>query len=756
MKKAIVPVVGMHCASCAQVISRALRKVEGVGQVSAQYATEKVSIEYDPQQVSEETLQKTLKPFGYSLQFSPSSGSEQAHSAESGHDHMRGYDENTEKIAAYVSFSIAIFIFLLMIWDTAGMFFDIPSIPIPNGVMQGILLIISSIILWGFGQQFIQGVVRFFRYGKANMDTLVGLGTMAAYFYSSFIYVFSSIAKQIGLSDSSFFDVTIVVIGFVLYGKYLEKTSKKKTGEALQKLLGLQSKTATVKRGDDFVEIPVSDVAVGDIVMVKPSTKIPVDAKIIEGYSTIDESMITGESVPVDVETGKDVIGGTMNLTGVLQCRATRVGSDTVLAHIAAMVESAQNSKASIERFADTVSGIFVPIVLVIAVLTFVIWMVFGSLWLGNIPSYTMALSSFIGVLVIACPCALGLATPTAIITAVGRGARMGILIKDAESLEKLHAASVVVLDKTGTITKGQQEVTDIFPKEDGTQILRLISSLEQYAEHPIAKAIVAYAKGKKIQQSDVTKFSAHQGLGVEGEIDGVLYRAGNAQFMAPLRSKAMSVSKDEGQAINEGKTPIYLGTKTKIIGSIFLSDAIKDGVAESIKQLHALGLSVVLLSGDTEESARHVGKIVGVDKVIARVKPEEKARHIKELQKGRKTVVMVGDGVNDAPALATADIGVAMSTGTDIAMSTAQITLLHGDIRKLVSAFRLSKKTMRIVKQNLFWAFIYNCIGVPVAAGLLYPSFGVVLNPVIAGAVMAFSSISVVTNSLRLKSVRI
>ena len=735
-KQAIVPVAGMHCASCAQVITRALKKVSGVSKVSVQYATEKVSIDYDPKLVSEETLQKTLQPFGYTLLF----GSKASDASK----------ESYEKFAAYFSFSIAIFIFLLMMWDSAGMFFDIPSIPIPNGVMQGILLIISSVILWGFGQQFIWGVVRFFRYGKANMDTLVGLGTMAAYFYSSFIYLFPSITKQIGLSDLSFFDVTIVVVGFVLYGKYLEKTSKEKTGEALQKLLGLQSKTATVKRGGDFVEIPVSDVAVGDILMVKPSTKIPVDAKIIEGYSTIDESMITGESLPVDVEAGKDVIGGTMNLTGVLQCRATRVGSDTVLSQIAAMVESAQNSKASIERFADTVSGIFVPVVLVIAVLTFIVWMIFGS--------YTMALSSFIGVLVIACPCALGLATPTAIITAVGRGARMGILIKDAESLEKFHAASVVVLDKTGTITNGRQEVTDIVSQDDKSPIIMLISSLEQFAEHPIARAIVKYAKGKKIGFEPVTNFVAHQGLGVEGVIGGTLYLAGNAQFIekAGIAISNQPVYADKQSAIGEGKTPVYLATKTKLLGSIYLSDTIKEGAAESIKKLHTLGLSVVLLSGDTEESAKHVGDLVGVDRIIARVRPEEKAAHIKELQKGGKIVVMVGDGVNDAPALATADIGVAMSTGTDIAMSTAQITLLHGDIQKLVSAFLLSKKTMRIVKQNLFWAFIYNCLGIPIAAGLLYPAFGIVLNPVIAGSVMAFSSISVVSNSLRLKSVRI
>lgn len=513
------------------------------------------------------------------------------------------------------------------------------------------------------------------------------------------------------------------------------------------------------------MEVPISDVAIDDCIFVKPGAKIPVDGIIIDGLSSIDESMITGEPLPVDKTVGDSVVGGTINAQGALVMRATKVGSETLLSQIIDMVARAQGSKAPIEKLADRVSSVFVPVVLGISFMTLLVWIVVGSQFLPFSQAVSYGLSCFVGILVIACPCALGLATPTAIIVGVGKGASKGILIKDAESLEKLHRVTTVVMDKTGTLTKGKPEVTDVLTSDQRSEIreqrtafsfqqqevLTILASMEQYSEHPLAHAIVTKAKELTVPLLAVTGFESIGGKGVKGSIDGVQHYAGNRTLMKDLKIPGIDdalVSEYTAQ----GKTPIFLVRETTIAGMVFIADTIKDNAKKAVASLKKSGINVIMLTGDTKETAQSIGKEVGVSEVIAGVLPQEKASHISRLQKEGKIVAMVGDGVNDAPAIATADIGIAMSTGTDVAISSASITLLHGDIERVAQAITLSKQTMMVIKQNLFWAFFYNVIGIPLAAGALYPLFGILLNPAFAGLAMAFSSVSVVGNSLRLK----
>ncbi len=552
--------------------------------------------------------------------------------------------------------------------------------------------------------------------------------------------------------------VVIVVIGFILFGKYLEARSKIKTGQAIEKLVLLQAKTALVERGGREVEIAAEMVRLGDVIIIKPGAKIPVDGIIKEGGSSIDESFVTGESMPVDKKVGEEVIGGTINKQGSFKFTATKVGSDTLLAHIIKLVEEAQGSKAPIERIADQISAIFVPVVLVLAVITLIVWLSLGSIYLPFSQALAFGLSSFVGILVIACPCALGLATPTAIIVGVGKGAENGILIKDAESLEKLHSVTTIVMDKTGTLTKGEPQVVDFInhSEENDHDILTIAASLEKQSEHPLAAAIIKYAKDKGVESKKVTGFSNLEGKGVRADFHKETFYLGNAKLLSERKAKY-----DEAmvsQFTKEGKTPVFLIRGKTLLASIFIADVLKEAALLAVKDLHKLGLKVIMLTGDNENTARFIGSQAGVDDVFAEVLPGEKADKIKKLQlttshrKLKTVVAMIGDGVNDAPALALADVGIAMGTGTDVAIESANITLLHGDLSKLVKAIRLSKKTMGTIKQNLFWAFVYNVVGIPVAAGVLYPFFGILLNPVFAGAAMALSSVSVVTNSLRLK----
>ncbi len=550
---------------------------------------------------------------------------------------------------------------------------------------------------------------------------------------------------------------TIIVINLVALGKYLETRSKIKTGDAIKRLLNLQAKTALVVRDGKEIEIPVTDVAHGDLIVVKPGGKVPVDGVITEGTSFIDESMVTGEPMPVGKKMGDTVVSGTINTSGSFTFKATKVGSETLLAQIIKMVEEAQSSKAPIQALADKISAVFVPVVLLIAFLSLGAWLFFGTQYLGFSQALSFGLVSFVGILVIACPCALGLATPTAIIVGVGKGAREGILIKDAATLEKLHKVDTVIVDKTGTITVGKPTLVDIeiLNKElEEEELISILSSLEKKSEHPIAHAIVDYAETKNINTEDVTNFTSIQGKGLKGTLSGIEYFVGSVSLMRDLGISFDSSKIEEFTA--QGKTPVLLATKEKALGFVMVADEIKPESKKAVADLHKLGINVVMLTGDDEKAAKYMASLVGIDEVVAHVMPADKLAKIKELQEEGRVVAMAGDGVNDAPALAQADVGIAMGTGTDVAIESAGITLLGGDISKLVKAIKLSKITMRGIKQNLFWAFIYNIVGIPLAAGAFYPIFGWLLSPVFAGFAMAMSSVSVVGNSLRIKSKRI
>ena len=594
---------------------------------------------------------------------------------------------------------------------------------------------------------------RFFRYGKANMDTLIGIGTSAAYLYSVAVTVFEEALRPFINVEHTYYDVTIIVIAFITLGKYLEARSKLKTGDAIEKLLNLQAKTALVIRNGDEQEIPIGEVVHGDMLIVKPGVKIPVDGIIVEGESFVDEALVTGEPMPVLKKMGDMVVAGTINTNSTFTFKAMKIGSETLLARIIKMVGEAQGSKAPIQALADKISGVFVPIVLALSFVTLGAWLIIGTQYLGFSQALSFGLVSFVGILVIACPCALGLATPTAIIVGVGKGAREGILVKDAAMLEKLHKVTVVVFDKTGTVTRGKPELINIknYSKQSDAEIVGILASLEKKSEHPIAHAVTEYAQTNNVTFLPVDHFENIKGKGLKGVINGKEYVAGNAKLIADF--KLPFAAAEFEQDTKEGKTPIVLATREAVLGVVMVADAIKPEAVEAVKKLHALGIKTVMLTGDDKNTALSIAREVGIDDVVSEVLPEDKLEKIKELQRSGKIVAMAGDGVNDAPALAQADVGIAMSTGTDVAIESAGITLLHGDISKLAKAIKLSKMTMRGIKQNLFWAFIYNIVGIPIAAGVFYPLFGWMLSPIFAGLAMAFSSVSVVANSLRIKA---
>ncbi len=752
----VLPVIGMHCASCANIIQRTLKKVDGVESCAVQYATEEAEVVYDPQKTSITALNSHIAKLGYTLQLpkeSPQVVIQDTSVKERKLQELEEMKKHLVVIAPMVAISI-----LVMAWEVGATPLQLwPAMsPIVAEFFHHLFPLFATYALFVVGIPYLKGVIRFIRYRVANMDTLVGIGTLVAFLYSFILSAFEVPLAAYLDTTHSYYDVTIVVIGFITLGKFLESRSKLKTGEAIEKLLGLQAKSAVVIRDGKEVSVPLEAVRVGDSVVVKPGQKVPVDGVITEGSSALDESMITGEAIPVDKKPGDSVIGATLNKQGSLQIRATKVGSDTLLAQIIKMVAAAQSSHAPIEKLADALSAVFVPIVLVLSVIVFLLWLLVGSQFLPFSEALTYAVLSFVGILVIACPCAMGLATPTAVIVGVGKAASHGILIKNAESLEKLSSVNFIVLDKTGTITKGSPTITDVFPigKYSQEQALTLLASLEKHSEHPLAQAVVAKAEAEGLSLQTVTNFSAIEGKGLRGTLDSVRYYAGNLQLVADLKLQG-DVEKIN-QLASEGKTPVVLMTETEVIAYIALADTVKDEAAAAIERLHKMGLKVALLSGDAKQTATYIAKQVGIDRVIAEVLPGEKAAVITKLQKEGHTVAMVGDGINDAPALATADVGIAMGTGTDVAIESAGITLLGGHIAQLPKALVLSKATLSTIKQNLFWAFFYNVVGIPIAAGALYPFFGIMLNPALAGAAMAFSSVSVVLNALRLKRVRL
>lgn len=751
-------VKGMHCASCSAIITRKLKKLPGINSVDVNFATEKAAVSYDPSQVTVSAMNGEINKLGYTLL------DQQIHSEHMTMDHSQHLGLNQskeekikelEQIRTKVDFvlPITLLVFVLMMWDIAAKVFSfVPNLPIPMTLLNTISFVLSAVVLFWIGKPFIDGVIKFITYRVANMDTLIGIGTLVAFLYSSVIFLSPQMRELIKAPDHTYFDVTIVVIGFVTLGKYLEARSKIKTGEAIRKLLDLQAKTALVIRDGAEMEIPISEVVVGDTVVVKPGQKVPVDGIIQSGSSSIDESMITGEPIPVDKKKGDIVIGATINKQGSFTLTATKVGSDTMLAQIVKLVEQAQGSKAEIQNLADKISSVFVPTVLLIAVATLIVWLTVGTSYLGFSQALSFGLLSFVGILVIACPCALGLATPTAIIVGVGKGAENGILIKNAQSLENLYKVNTLVFDKTGTITSGHPTVTDVISLDSSTseqEIIKLASSIERHSQHPLAQAVVEKAVQLSITNSNVDDFKESEGVGVSGVIDN------NKVIVRKPESSEHSLSQIQ-ELESQGKTVVLVEVNGKAVGILAISDTIKDSAKLAIQKLHELDIKTIMLTGDNKRAADYIAQQVGIDSVIAQVMPQDKSEVIKKLQSEGRIVAMAGDGINDAPALTQANVGIAMATGADVAIESADITLLHGDITKIPQAFKLSRSTIRTIKQNLFWAFIYNVIGIPLAAGVFYPLFGIFLNPIFAGLAMALSSVSVVTNSLLLKKARI
>ncbi len=760
MHTATYRVKGMHCASCAVNIEKTFKKAEGVQFAEVNYGTETAKLSFDESKITPQHLSEKIAPLGYSLDV-PSADemgmSENEHAA-----HLGLNQSKKEKLAevadmermVYSAVPLALFSIMVMGWEILTQFGVVSAMSeTVYEFVHHLLPIFATYVLFVVGKPYLLGFYRFLRYGKANMDTLIGIGTSVAFVYSFVISAFEEPLRQFINVEQTYYDVTIVVITFIALGKYLEAKAKIKTGDAIEKLLNLQAKTALVIRNGKEQEIPIEQVVHTDLVIVKPGGRIPVDGVITEGTSYVDESMVTGEPMPVEKNIGDSVVAGTLNTSGSFTFTATRVGSETMLARIVTMVQEAQGSRAPIQALADKISSVFVPAVLVIAFVALGGWLFFGTSALGFSQALSYGLVSFVGVLIIACPCALGLATPTAIIVGVGKGAKEGILIKDAATLERLHKVNTVVVDKTGTLTNGKPELVSIndFSKLGEDKIVGILASLESKSEHPIARAVMQYTQGKNITVSTISNFESIKGKGVKGTIDGEKYFAGNTKLIADLKLDfdGMAIERETKQ----GKTPIILATKDAVLGVVMVADAIKPEAVKAISDLHALGITTVMLTGDDNNTAEAIAKEVGIDEVVAEVLPEEKLRKIKELQSAGRIVAMAGDGVNDAPALAQADVGIAMATGTDVAIETAGITLLNGDISKLVKAIRLSKMTMTGIKQNLFFAFIYNIVGIPLAAGIFFPFFGWLLSPVFAGLAMALSSVSVVGNSLRLKA---
>src|SRR3989338_6965231 len=695
---------GMHCASCSSIITKEFKKVPGVEAVDVNYGTEAAKVTFDESKTNPEALSKKIEPLGYSLVMpthsnnSGQTASEMGMSAEEHATHTGLGQSKQEKLAevadmrtkVMAAIPIAVFSILIMGWDIFAQFGMVAKMStVVYEFVHHLLPIFAAYVLFVVGKPYLLGFYRFLRYGKANMDSLIGIGTFAAFIYSFIITAFEEKLAPFLNVENIYYDIVIVVIAFITLGKYLEAKAKIKTGDAIEKLLNLQAKTAIVVQDGKEQEVSINQVVHGDQIVVKPGVRIPVDGTVSNGSSFVDESMVTGEPMPVEKKTGDTVIAGTINTTGSFTFKAMRVGSETMLAHIIKMVEEAQGSRAPIQKLADKISAVFVPIVIVLAFLSLIAWLVIGTTYFGFAQALSYALVSFVGILVIACPCALGLATPTAIIVGVGKGAKEGILIKDAATLEKLHKVDMVVVDKTRTITKGKPEVTSVSDES----IMQVFASLESKSEHPVAHAIVEYVKKKNVALLPVSHFEIIQGKGLKGTIEGVEYFAGSFKLMA-----------DIGLSF-EGGPQLVLATKEKGLGTVMVADAIKPEAAVAVQNLHKLGIKVIMLTGDHKNTALAIAKEVGIDDVLAEVLPDEKLNKIKELQKQGRIVAMAGDGINDAPALAQADVGIAMATGTDGAIVTPGNTLLHGDISKLVKAIRLSKLTMRGIKQNLFWA---------------------------------------------------
>jgi P-type Cu+ transporter len=734
---------GMTCAACAKTIEKVTKKLDGVIESNVNYATEKLNISYEPSKVRVSDIKKAVEKAGY-----------KALEEETTVDADKERKEKEIKLL-WKKFIVAlIFSVPLLIITMGHMFFEPVGFHLPDlidpmknprnfGLVQ--LILVMPVMIAGH-KFFTVGFKSLFR-RSPNMDSLIAMGTSAAFLYGIFAIV-QIFAGNVDYAYDLYFESAAVIITLITLGKYLEAVTKGKTSEAIKKLMGLAPKTAIVIRNGKEVETPIEDVEVGDVILVKPGEKMPVDGEVVEGLTSVDESMLTGESMPVEKTIGDKIIGASINKNGSIKYKATRVGKDTALAQIIKLVEDAQGSKAPIAKMADIISGYFVPVVISIAILSAAAWYWFGG------ETGVFALTIFISILVIACPCALGLATPTAIMVGTGKGAEYGVLIKSGVALETAHKIKTIVFDKTGTITEGKPKVTDVVVTNGITEeyLLQIAASAEKGSEHPLGEAIVKGAEEKELEFKKLDSFKAIPGHGIEVKIDGKDILLGNRKLMVESNISLENLEETSHELAGEGKTPMYVAIDRKIAGIIAVADTVKENSKKAIEKLHKMGIEVVMITGDNKRTAEAIAKQVGIDRILAEVLPQDKANEVKKLQAEGNKVAMVGDGINDAPALAQADIGIAIGSGTDVAMESADIVLMRSDLMDVPTAIQLSKKTILNIKQNLFWAFGYNTLGIPVAMGILYLFGGPLLNPIIAAAAMSFSSVSVLLNALRLK----
>ncbi len=730
---------GMTCASCARAVERVTGKLDGVSSANVNLATEKLSISYEPSKLRASDIKNAIEKAGYKAV-------EEEATIDTDKD-----SKLKEQKSLWIRFIISLVATVPLLYISMGHMVGLPLPefidPMMNPAAFAIAQLILTIPVVAVGYRYyLVGFKTLFK-GSPNMDSLIAIGTSAAVLYGIFALV-QILQGKTEYAMELYFESAAVILTLITLGKYFETVSKGKTSEAIKKLMGLAPKTATIIKDDREIEIPIDEVEVGDIIVVKPGEKMPVDGIVVSGITSVDESMLTGESIPVEKHSGDTVIGASINKNGSIHYKATRVGKDTALSQIIKLVEDAQGSKAPIAKLADIISGYFVPIVIILAILSGLAWFLISG------ESATFALTIFISVLVIACPCALGLATPTAIMVGTGKGAENGVLIKSGEALETAHIIDTVVLDKTGTITEGKPKVTDIITAENirEEELLMLSASAEKGSEHPLGEAIVEHAEKIGIETEKASDFKAIPGHGIEVTIKGKLMLLGNRKLMVERNISLESFEDSSDRLANEGKTPMYIALDGSLAGIIAVADTVKDTSKRAVESLHKMGIKVAMITGDNERTAQAIARQVGIDRVLSEVLPEDKAKEVKKLQSEGSKVAMVGDGINDAPALAQADIGIAIGSGTDVAMESADIVLMRSDLMDVPTAIQLSRSTIRNIKQNLFWAFAYNTIGIPIAMGILHVFGGPLLSPMFAGAAMSLSSVSVVTNALRLK----
>ena len=739
-------VIGMDSPHCAMVVEKAVKFLDGIENIEVDFNNSRAKIVFAPQKVNIEQIEEVIKDAGY----------EPIRETSEARDVLEEEKKEREKELFSLKKKIiigAVLSFIIFIGSFPQWLGFLPEVFVKVLSNNWFLLALAVPVQFWIGWRFYSGLKLLFKYRTADMNTLISIGTLAAFIYSAAVTIFPYFFEGSGIAPKVYFDTAAIIITLILFGRYLELIAKGRASEAIKKLMKLSAKTAWIEKDGKVKEVPIEEVKEGDIIIVRPGEKIPVDGEIVEGYSEINESMVTGESMPVAKKVGDNVIGATINQTGSFKFKAVKVGKETVLSQIVKMVEQAQGSKAPIQRLADIISSYFVPVVIGIAILTFIVWLIFGPT-----PALTFALVNFVAVLIIACPCALGLATPMAMMVGMGRSAEKGILIRDASSLEIAHKINSIVLDKTGTLTQGKPAVTDVkaFKGFENEDVLKIAASIEQRSEHLLGKAIVEKAEKEKIDLFEVKDFRAIPGKGIKGNLiineKEISVSLGNRELMEFLNINISGLKEEMERLENEGKTAMILAQNNRVLGLIAVADILKKEAKKAIDKLKESGLEIWLITGDNERTAQAIGRQVGIENIMAQVLPQDKVAKIQELQKQGRKVAMVGDGINDAPALAQSDLGIAMGEGTDIAMESANITLMRGDLMLIPEIIRSSHRIMRIVKQNLFWAFFYNSTLIPVAAGVLYPFFGILLNPIFAAGAMAFSSLTVVLNSLRLK----